>query len=415
MKKTLSVFLAALMLVLTMVPAFAADGETTEPEGGNTYNVVFVGPQRLEEDAYVYAKTIDGELQFKEDPNGKYIRFRGSYMPPSHVLPSYQDEIEPGFYSPIEWETTSVAEGETIAFKVVTSEKYNAATATVFINGEPAKLNAKYEYTAYVDRNLTITVGEFDDNNQPALLRNHFNVQLTSGDGYKLKTLKNENYEVTYYGESFRFRVDLDEGYSATGMKVSVYRGDAILGGFLDEEDSDMLLGVMGGTEPLTSYGVDEDGCRLYEIPNITTNCKIIVSGVQEESMVGIMAMLKRILRLILDFLGIKIEGLDSLTQVYEVSIDVAQADNVTYQVIRSEEDKVTPTSFKVTSGEGITLIVTKRDRDQTVNVTWIPGNELGTFTTEWIPKYNTITGEVTYSAVYNIENIVQDTKIIIS
>lgn len=418
MKKTLSVFLSALMILFTMVPVFAANGDETaaEPYSGTTYNVSFVAPSSEFAGGYRYVKSVDGEIQYVEDPNGEYCFYDNRYMLPSNVLPNYRDEIPPERYSPVECENGAVAEGETVAFKILTSEKYNVYTAAVFINGERAVLNAQDEYTVYVDRDITVRVAEYDDNGQPALLRNHYNVKLTSGDGYKLKTLKNENYEVTYYGDSFRFRIDISDGYSAAGIKVSVQRGQAVLGGFLDEEDSDMLVGIMGGTETLTSYGVDEDGCRLYEIQNITTDCRVIVSGVQEEANVGIFAMLKRILRLILDFLGIKIDALDSITAVYEVSIDASEADGVTYEVIRSSEDEISPSNFMVTNGEGITLVVTKKDPDQNVNVAWIPGNELGTaYQTNWILDYNTITGEVTYSAIYNIDNISENIQIIIS
>lgn len=418
MKKTLSVFLAVLMLLFTMVPAFAADGDdvTAEPESGSTYNVTFIAPSREFEGGYLYAKTVDGEVQYEEDPDGIYVFFDNRYMLPSNVMPNYQDQIPPERYSPVEWkETETVAEGETVAFKIVTSEKYNVHTATVFINGEPAKLNAQDEYTVYVDRDLVISVAEYDKNGQPALLRNHFNVKLTSGDGYKVKTLKNQNYNVVYYGDSFDFRIKIDSDYSAAGMSVSVQRGKNNDLSELLGEDFDMIGNLMGQNETLTSYGIDEDGCRLYRIENITTDCKIIVSGVQEKATVGIMAMLKRILRLILDFIGIKLDFLDSITAVYEVSIDAAQADGVTYNVIRSSSDDLTPSVFQVTAGEGITIVVTKKDPNQDVNVIWTPGNELGTYITNWVLDYNTVTGEVSYSAVYNIDNISADTRIVIS
>lgn len=413
MKKTISVLLAVLMLALTFVPAFAA--ETTEnEESKNTYNVTFQSPSYEFEGGYFYVQSVNGEVQYVPDENGDYVFFDGRYMLPSNIV--HPEDVPEERFSPVQYQgTITVEEGETIAFKIMTSEKYNVYTAAVFINGKPAALNAQDDYTVYVDRDLIIKVAEYDENGNDALLRNHFNVKLTSGDGYKVKTLKNENYEVTYYGDSFEFRVKVLSGYSAAGMKVSVQRGQAVLGGFLDEEDSDMLVGIMGGTEPLTSYGVDEDGCRLYRIENITTDCKVIVSGVQEESSVGIMAMFKRILRLILDFLGIKLDILDSFTAVYEVNIDAAQADGITYQVIRSEEEELTPSSFKVTAGEGVTIIITKKDPDQAVNVIWTPGNESGTYETQWLVDYNTLTGEVSYVAVYNIDNISADTKVVIS
>lgn len=423
MKKLISVLLAMLMLVLTFSPVFAAEGEGAgDAEPAVTHTVYFQAPQKLETDAFIYVVSVNGEVQYVEDENGEYVFFDNRYMLPSNVLPSYQDKIPPERYSPVEYKgSVEVAHGDTISFKILTSEKYNVYTASVFVKTADgpevaAKLNAQYDYTMYVDKDLYVRVAEVDSKTgEPVLLRNHYNVKLTSGDGYKVKTLKNENYHVTYYGDSFEFRVQVDKGYSAAGIKVSVQRGAAVLGGFLDEEDTDMLVGILGGTEPLTSYGVDEDGCRLYRVENVTTDCRIIVSGLQEESSAGIMAFFKRILRLIVNLFGLKLDILDSLTAYYNVAIDASEADGVTYQVIRSTEDEITPSEFTVTSGDGVTLIVTKKDPDQVVNVKWTPGNELGTYETNWILDYNHLTGEASYVAVYNIDNITADTRIIIS
>lgn len=426
MKKLLSIFLAALMVAMCAFPAFATDEDVTavnETEGENQegaeesttkHSVSFTPPSAEFAGGYLFAKTIDGEVQYKPDENGEYVFFDNRYMLPSNIV--HEEDIPDERFSPVEWDVyNEVAEGETVAFKIVTSEKYNVLTAAVFINGKPANLNAQDEYTVYVDRDLVISVQEYDENGQVALLRNHFNVKLTSGEGYKVRTLKGENYEVTYYGDSFEFRVHVSSGYSASGIKVSVQRGQNALGGFLDEEDGDMLAGIIGGTEALTSYGVDEDGCRLYRIDNITTDCKVIVSGVEEESSAGIMSFLKRILRLILNFLGIKLDILDSFTAYYNISIDASQVDGVTYQVIRSSEEELSPADFTVTGGEGITIIVTKKDPMQNVNVMWTPGNETGSYQTDWKIDYNTMTGEVSYFAIYNIDNIAADTQIIIS
>lgn len=405
MKKTLSVFLAAILLAVSVLPVFAAEKCT----------VSFTAPSFEFADGYLFAKTVNGEVQYEEDPDGKYVFFDNRYMLPDNVMPNYQDQIPPERYSPVEYSgNVEVNFGETLSFKVVTSEKYNVYTAAVFINGQVATLNAKDEYTVYVDRDLVINVAEYDVNGQQALLRNHFNVKLTSGEGYKVRTLKGENYNVVYYGDSFDFRVQISNGYTASGMKVTVQRGNNDLSEYIGEE-FDIIGNLMGQNEELRSYGIDEDGCRLYRIENITKDCKIIVSGVQEESSVGVMAFLKRILRLILDFLGIKIDFIDSITAYYNVTIDASEADGVTYQVIRSTSDDLTPSAFTVTGGEGVTIIVTKKDPTQTVNVSWAPGNELGTYQTNWVLDYNTITGEVTYSAVYNIDNIAADTTVIIS
>ena len=254
-----------------------------------------------------------------------------------------------------------------------------------------------------VQGDLEIRVVE-EYNGQPVLLRNHYNVKLTSDEGYKVLTLTNEYYHVSYYGDSFRFRVKVKSGYSAAGMKVMVQRGPGFWDGIFEEGDLDSFAGLLGTAETLTSYGVDEDGCRLYRIENITTDCKIIVSGIDEESNAGVMAIFKRIIRFILNLLGIEIGFLDSLTAYYTVTIDGAQApDGVTYQVIRSTSDDITPSEFTIGSGDGITVIVTKKSKDQNVNVTWNPGNELGTYKTEWKASYDRMTGETSYSAIYNI------------
>ncbi|MBE6716712.1 MAG: hypothetical protein E7573_07305 [Ruminococcaceae bacterium] len=418
MKKTLSVFLAVLMTVFCLVPAFAAEGDEIEaPDSSEStvkHTVTFQAPSFEFEGGYLYAVSVDGEIQYEPDENGEYVFFDGRYMLPSNIV--HEEDVPDERFSPVQYTgSVEVAYGETVAFKVVTSEKYNVHTAAVFINGEPARLNAQDEYTVYVDRDLLINVAEYDANGQPALLRNHFNVQLTSGDGYKVKTLKNENYNVVYYGDSFYFRVHISKGYSASGIKVSVQRGkNNDLSEFIGE-DFDIIGEIMGTNEALTSYGIDEDGCRLYRIDNITTDCKIIVSGVQEEASAGIMSFLKRILRLILNFFGIHLDFLDSITAYYSVNIDASQTDGVTYTVIRSSSDELSPNTFNVTGGDGITIVVTKKDFLQDVNVMWTPGNELGTYQTEWITDFNTVTGEVTYSAVYNIDNISADTRIVIS
>ncbi|MBO5395547.1 MAG: hypothetical protein J6A97_01570 [Clostridia bacterium] len=413
MKKTISVILSVLFVFMTLVPAFAAEGDTAGA-GTQNFNVTFTAPSKDFEGGYMFVKTVNGEIQYVPDAEGEYVFFNGRYMLPSNIIDP--EDVPEERFSAVEWDDfNEVAEGETVSFKVVTSEKYNVLTAVVFINGAPTQQNALDEYTVYVDRDINISVGEYDENGQPALLRNHFNVKLTSGDEYKVLTLKNEYYHVTYYGDSFRFRVKVNSGYSAAGMKVMVQRGKGILNGLLDDEDLDSITGLIGGAETLTSYGVDEDGCRLYEIENITTDCKVIVSGVQEEGTVGILSMLKRILRLILDFLGIHLDFVDDITAYYNVKVDGAQApDGVTYQVIRSTTTDAAPSEFTVTGGDGISIIVTKDSIDREVTVMWTPGNETGTYQTEWIPSYDHITGKTSYSAIYNVDNISADTVVTI-
>ena len=397
MKKAISVFLSILCVFMTLAPAFAAESAETQK-----FNVTFTAPSKDFEGGYMFVKTVDGEIQYVPDENGDYVFFNGRYMLPSNIID--QTKVPEERFSVVQWDDfNEIEEGKTVAFKVVTSEKYNVLTAVVFINGAPTTQNALDEYTVYVDRDINISVGEYDENGQPALLRNHFNVKLTSGDEYKVLTLKNEYYHVTYYGDSFRFRVKVKSGYSAAGMKVMVQRGPG------------MLNGLLGDAEVLNSYGVDEDGCRLYQIDNIMTDCSIIVSGIQEEGNVGLLAMFKRILRLILDFLGIKLDFIEDITAYYNVKVDGDQApDGVTYQVIRSTTTDPAPSEFTVGGGDGISIVVTKQSIDQDVRVMWTPGNETGTYQTEWIPSYDHLTGKTSYSAIYNVDNISADTVVTI-
>lgn len=411
MKKAISVFLSILCVFMTLAPAFAAEGEASAQK----FNVTFTAPSADFEGGYMFVKTVDGEIQYVPDENGDYVFFNGRYMLPSNIID--QTKVPEERFSIVQWDDfNEIEEGETVAFKVVTSEKYNVLTAAVFINGSLATQNANDEYTVYVDRDINISVGEYDENGQPALLRNHFNVKLTSGDEYKVLTLKNEYYHVTYYGDSFRFRVKVKSGYSAAGMKVMVQRGPGMLNGLLgDDEDLGSLSGMLGDAEVLNSYGVDEDGCRLYQIDNIMTDCSIIVSGIQEEGNVGLLAMFKRILRLILDFLGIKLDFVEDITAYYNVKVDGSQApDGVTYQVIRSTTTDPAPSEFTVGGGDGISIIVTKSSAAQDVKVIWTPGNETGTYQTEWIPSYDHLTGKTSYSAIYNVDNISADTVVTI-
>lgn len=421
MKKLISILLSILCVFMSLAPAFAADEVNNGTDGAEEvvyHNVEFVAAPTTGdyENAYIYVKTINGVPQFVPDENGIYCAFKGTYAIYDELMPQYQEKVTDERFSPVLWQgVNQVAEGETVSFKVITSTKFNVLTVSLRINGVPVSLNAQDEYAVSVQDDLRISVVEEVDG-QPVLLRNHYNVKLTSDEGYKLLTLKNDNYRVIYYGDSFDFRLKVLSGYTAAGATVSVQRGPGILEGLLEEEDSDMILGIIGGSETLTSYGVDEDGCRLYRIDNITSDCKIIVSGIDEEANAGIMAMFKRIIRFILNIFGIEIGFLDSLTAYYNVTIDGAQApDGVTYQVIRSTSDDITPDEFNVGSGDGVTVIVTKKSMDQVVNVTWTPGNELGTYKTDWKGSYNKMTGETTYSAVYNIDNITADTVISIT
>ena len=425
MKKILSIFLAVLMTVMCIVPSFAEEAipANGEPDGDTTdkilHEVVFTPPSANFKDGYVFAKTEDGEPVFEPDPDGEYCFYNGRYMLPENVWPEFRYEISDDRFSPVIWEagvTYYIEDGETLAFKVLTSEKYNVLTATVVISGNFVSDNANDEYAVKVYSDLNIRVAEYDDKGEEALLRNYFMMKLTSGDGYAVMPARDENYHVVYYGDDYRFRVEVLEGYSASGIEVSVQRGGGLFEGLLEEEDLEMINGIIGEKEILTAEGIDEDGYRIYRVKNITSDCIINVDNVKEASTVGLMTLLKRIVRLILDFLNIKLDILDSFISYNTVTVDNIAADNgVSYKVLRSTSEKFSPTEFTVTNGDGISIIVTKQSLDQEVVVSWTPGNENGkAYTTHWNPEYDPMTDETTYSAIYNIDNITADMSVVI-
>ena len=442
MKKTLSIFLAFILAFMSVAPAFAA--ETTTATNSDTVKVVFNGPSgNLQEvdgiPAYSFVKTKNGGYDFVEDPDGIYCLYKGRYMLISNVLPSYRDQIE-GTYSPATWEVDKdhyVDRGTLITFNVMTNERYNVATVTVYVNGEPLPISAEGEYAVYATGDLEISVAETDAYGNPALLESHFNVKLTSDEGYRVMTLKDENYKVIYYGGSFRFRVKIDENYNASGLKVSVQRGslfgdayNGALGDIFDEEDMEMISDMLGPSEELQAIGVDEDGCRIYEIKNITSDCKVSVEGIKEKSEISLLATLKRIIRLILNLLGIKIELVESIIANHNVTVDnTLKADGVTYKIMSATSgDMDSPESFLVPTGDSVTVVVSKVDKDADVKVSWVSKSddtdadasvitddaEVSKYDTKWIPQYNSFTGEITYGAVYNIDNITADTLITI-
>jgi len=194
MKKVLSVILAAVMMFTVMLPAFADEAEsyiatftgpsndlvTTNPEGE------YIGVP------YYFVKTENGKISYVEDPDGiYYLGSDGNYYTKDRFIDGTFDPnstpYSPEVFSP---DSAYVLEaGSTLSFSVGTNEAYNAATANVYINGVLATKNSIGEYSVYVDRDFTISVKE------SVLQKSTFNVVLTSGDGYRVRTLKNENYK----------------------------------------------------------------------------------------------------------------------------------------------------------------------------------------------------------------------------
>ena len=418
MKKMLSVSLAALMLMLLFVPAFSASGHTVtfvqpsaalkaESAGFQAFNVPEVD-QYSKDHPYVFAKVENGAVKFEENPAGPFVFYSNRYMTLNDIYESYWDKVPPERYVPVECTSGSYADGTVLCFCVMTNAAYNASTATVIINSVKCDPGADGFYRVAVKGDITIRVLENDANGQTGLQKNLFDVAMASDEGFNLKTIAGEGYKATPFGGDFNFRIKVKKGYSAAGMKVGVIR-DVPEEDFM--EDFSSLGNFIGRNEMLTSVGVDADGCRLYKITNVTSNCKVVVTGVREDKKADIISMLLRILRKILDFLGVKIDFVDSITNEYTVSVN-NQAADVSYTFISGgtpNEDG----SLTVLSGSGVTLQVIKKNENQNVNVTW--GTDASnTYNTTWIAKRDKATGDTVYVATYNIDGISQDTVIAI-
>lgn len=452
MKKTLSVILAVLMIALTMLPAFAT----------GTYSVEFVQPSVTLETvdgipAYYFVKTDGGNAAYGQVENGTYVYFNQKYMPISNVIepeqydfqefygpkifagavPEDEDAIQagPNFYL---GSNVTMNEGDILSFVVMTNEVYNAATASVCINGSPISPEANGEYRVVVDRNLQISVREDDGNGNDVLLRNMFSVTMPSDEGYNVKTLEGQNYALVPYGGSFSFRVKISKGYTDSGMSVKVTRGSSGIEELIgDDVDISGIVGMLPQTEEtaglgmsvetLSSTGVDSNGYRTYTIDNITDNCKISVSGVREESSSNFLSILKRVLKLILDFFGIENDLFASLVNVYDVSIISPDSDKISYTVTSgSTGEDIAPSAFTVSSGDSVTIQVatTYADCDAHVGVSWTykdaDGNVVKTidgksYNSTWAVKRNDSTGKIYYSRLFVIDNITNNVTITIS
>ena len=415
MKKVFSVLLAAVMLLGVAVPAIAAGG----------YTATFTAPSNLPYSggefgpAYSFIKTDNGVPCYEEDENGLYYLAKdGKYYTREQLIEStIPDDAKT--YSPVLFATGTPIEleiGSTLSFMVHTNSAYNAATAVVYVNGEVAPKNDIGEYTIYVDRNLNIEVKE------SVLETNHYNVVLTSGQGYSLKMLQGENYRVVYYGGDFKFRVKLVSGYSDADMSVTVVRGSSALSQFLGD-DADLLSRIDGSSETLVSDGVDSEGCRTYTIKNITSNCKVTVNGVREKKKADILSYLKRILKMILDVFHIDTSflGVDSPINLtyYTVNINenLPAGTDLDYIMVTGTTDPFKMDQFNVMGGESVTIDFVTYDesvKDRLV-VTWDPGNTGGTYGNVWKANLNRATGKVYWSTTFMIDNINSTTNVSIS
>lgn len=424
MKKTLSVLLAAIMVAVTMLPVMAA---------GGTVNVTFRAPSAEYEGGYEYYLSSNGEFSaFVEDPDGGYGYYSedGCYYYLDDLTDRSRqvfDNAAPGSpesirYSPAKCEDGPVEKGSTVSFRVITSEVYDITTLTVMCNGRVLDRNVNGEYSVTANQNLAFSVVERDENNVPILLRNHFTVTLTSGDGYAAKPLQNSNNRVVYYGDSYEFRVKITKGYNGDNMKVKVIRGSNLLSEYLGE-DADMLSSVIGDAESLTSTGVDSDGYRTYKIKNITSDCKVQISGVNQDSSSNVFSMLKRILRLLLGLLGINLDSLlgeeNNPLAAYTVSLDPnITAGGVSYTTNPEFKYNSATGKYEVEalSGECVTVVVTKTRENQNVTVTWTPREEdAEPYAVNWQAYYDFDIQKTTWSAVWYIDNIHANTTITIT
>lgn len=421
MKKSISVFLAMLLIALSVAPAFAA---------GGTHSIRFTQPSTEFAGAYHFVKSVNGEFtDFVEDPDGGY----GFYSVDEnyYYIDNLTDESRKVFdnaapgspesvrYSPADYENGSVDDGVTVTFRVITSEMYDENSVAVLCNGDVVQKNSYGEFAVVADRDLVFSVQERDENNAPVLLKNHFIITLTSGDGYSAKPLRNTNNKAVYYGEDYEFRVKITKGYNGDNMKVKVVRGSSFLSEYLGEE-ADALAGIMGEAESLSSTGVDPDGYRTYKIKNVTTDCKVLISGVNKDSSSGVLAMLKRILRLLLGLLGINLDSLlgeeNNPLAAYTVSLNAnITAGGVTYQTNPAFKYNNDTGKYEaeVLNGECITVIVTKQSENQNVSVTWEPkGEDAGDYSVNWQSYYDFNTQKTTWSAVWYVDNISANTTI---
>ena len=417
MKKAISVALAVLMTALLFIPVFAAG-----------YTVTFVGPSAAYQnetdndgeplgDAYCFVKPADPNdesagMLFEEDENGEYVYYDNRYMTLDNIYEQYWDRVPPERYSPVTYAATeSFSSGDVLVFFVNTSKKYNAATVTVMANDVKLTPASSGAYRVTVNKNLTIKVLETSASGGAALERNHYNVKMISGDGYNVKPVIGEAYHYTYFGDDFNFRIKIKKDYSASGMKVCVVRNVD-----LDHDelgDFDSLGNIIGRNEELKSTGVDADGCRTYTLKNVTSDCKIIVSGVREEKKADVLNWIKRIIRMILQFFGVEIEELDGILNECNVTIN-NNAPGVICKVLTTVETATSDNSFTITGGSGISFQLSKTDPNQTVNVTWTGMNDTG-YKPTWSGKVDPETNQIVYTAIYNVDNIREDTVITIS
>lgn len=423
MKKVLSVFLAALMAVLCFAPAFAAGGSHTvnfslpgAGIGAGAYSFVkcsgdgfyaefekTIVDDPMTQGYVYYIEAEDRQGNPATEPNGEYYLFDDILFDDDKA--KFDDtRYMPVCYSAIE----TVEDGDQVIFRVITNEVYDVSSVVVEVNGEKLEPKPGGEYVVTVTGDITIAVRE------DVLLRNHYSIGLTSGDGYSVKTLKNENNRYVYYGDSFQFRVRVAKGYSATDMKVKAVPTGNELSELLGE-DADMFITLLDKSAPLVCLGQDEEGCYLYKLNSVTENMKIVVSGVKEESKSGILAMLKRILRLILHAFGVDTDTIPFLSDIvgatYKVTIDNQLDPSIKCDISVSANTDTSGGVVTVMQNEGIMFTLSTKNPEHNVKVTVDRSdvNPADMVPLTWTAKFNRYTAETTWTATYFVSSISED------
>ncbi len=439
MKKLLCVLLALMMTVLACIPAAAATdlavstlpGVDLADDGTGMYTVTFTQPSEDFKDGYWFATSKDGEFEYvlEEDPEKLadpewlyendyiYDAENDRYILAKDIIKGFPEN--PVYYTVKKMpRSMAAADGEIVTFKVKTSPKYNQTTVVVRANGVNVKPNVKGEYSVLVNQDMTIQVVERGENGD-VLLRSHFFIYLPKGEEgeYRCRTLQNTNYQVVYYGDSFDFRLVLAEDTVVNNLSVSVTRGKDTLSEELGFDPSAVLGQIgLGNLETLTSYGTDSTGARLYRVENVTTDITINVSGVKTTESADTMNLIMRILRFLLNLLGINLPFFSDMDVTYNVTIN-NDSNVLDYTVLQgATQDELNGNVYKVGSGDNISLVVYKYDALQDVTVTWAPGNEIGgNYASEWIADYDQNNDRAYYYAIYNIDNITEDTVVTIT
>ncbi len=107
---------------------------------------------------------------------------------------------------------------------------------------------------------------------------NSYKITLPEGEGYTVYGRNGEYGEITLkYGQSFSFRVELEEEYNKSAYVVYVYNGS----GWTNLEKDDLLEGI----EPAVP---DSEG--YYTINSITGEYSIFVEGIMSNEVMGIFA-----------------------------------------------------------------------------------------------------------------------------